>query len=249
MQHYRSSDFGSLPPGVKNLLILNGIFFLAKIALGSRGINLDEWFGLFYPGSMHFKPFQILTHFFMHANFTHILFNMFGVWMFGRLLEMVWGSRRFIYFYMITAFAAAFLHFVVVAIQVHKLEATLTPQDIEQVYLYGRDVLLQYTNFSVTEMNELNYLYNIPVVGASGALFGLLGACFVLFPNTELILLFPPIPIKLKYFVTFYGLFELYMGLRDHPGDNVAHFAHLGGLIAGIIIVKYWNKSRRDRFF
>lgn len=249
MQHYSSSNFGPLPPGVKNLLILNAIFFLGKMALGTRGINLDEWLGLFYPGSMHFKPFQILTHFFMHANFTHILFNMFGVWMFGRMLEMVWGSRRFLIFYFITAFSAAFLHFVVVAVQVYKLEAVLTPEELEQVYLYGRDVLVQYTNFTVPEMNQLNYLYNIPVVGASGALFGLLGASYVLFPNTELILLFPPIPIKLKYFVTFYGLFELYMGLRDHPGDNVAHFAHLGGLIAGILVVKYWNKTRRDRFF
>jgi len=248
MQNYRSSNYGQLPPIIKNLLIINAIFFLAKMALASKGINLDEWFGLFYPGSLQFKPLQILTHFFMHGNFTHILFNMFGLWMFGRMLEIVWGGRRFLTFYFITAFAAAILHFLVVGFQVYGLEQTLSPDQIETVYLEGREVLRSYQRFTVPEMNQLNYLYNIPVVGASGALFGLLGACYVLFPNTQLILLFPPIPIKLKYFVTFYGLFELYMGVSSHPGDNVAHFAHLGGLIAGILIVKSWNK-RRDRFF
>lgn len=249
MQHYQPSNYGPLPPGIKNLLILNGIFFLAKIAMASRGVNLDEALGMFYPESLHFRPLQILTHFFMHANFTHILFNMFGVWMFGRLLEMVWGTRRFLYFYFITAIAAGLLHFLVVALQVYRLEAVLTQDDIDRVLLYGREAILLGRGFEIPEMNALNFLMNIPVVGASGALFGLLGASFVLFPNTQLILLFPPIPIKLKYFVAFYGIFELYMGLKDHPGDNVAHFAHLGGLIAGILIVKFWNKNNRRHFF
>jgi len=245
----RGSNYGQLPPGIKNLLILNVIFFLAKMALGTRGIDLDEYFGLFYPGSMNFKPFQILTHFFMHGNFTHILFNMFGVWMFGRMLEIVWGGKRFLIFYFITAFAAALLHFLVVRYQVVGIEAGLTQDQIDTVYLEGREYMRTYGLYNNSGMNALNFLVNVPVVGASGALFGILGACFVLFPNTQLMLLFPPIPIKLKYFVIFYGLFELYMGINNHPGDNVAHFAHLGGLIAGILVVKYWNKTRRDKFF
>jgi membrane associated rhomboid family serine protease len=246
---YRSSNYGQLPPVIKNLLILNVIFFLAKLALETRGIRLDELLGMFYPGSIHFKPIQIFTHFFMHANFMHILFNMFGLWMFGRMLEIVWGGKRFLIFYILTAFSAALLHFLVVQYQVMQLEKLLSPAQIEEVFVAGRSRILAWEMYPSDAMNQLNFLYNIPVVGASGALFGILGACFVLFPNTELMLLFPPIPIKMKYFVAFYGLFELYTGIKDHPGDNTAHFAHLGGLIAGILIVRYWNKKRRDTFF
>ena len=240
---------GSLPPVIKNLLIINVLFFLAKQVLPSQGIDLDAMLALHHPQSQLYGPWQIITHFFMHGNFLHILFNMFGIWLFGRMLEYVWGGRRFLFFYIITAFSAAFLHFLVVQYQIDKLMVSMNYELIEEVRNNGYQVLRQHQAYIDPQANQLNILLNAGVVGASGALFGILGACFILFPNTELMLLFPPIPIKLKYFVTFYGLYELYRGLENAPDDHVAHFAHLGGLIAGIIIVKYWNRKRRDSLY
>lgn len=239
----------AMPPVVKNLLIINVLFYVAKMVLPAQGIDIEAMFALHYPKSQLFRPWQIITHFFMHGNLMHIVFNMFGLWMFGRFLEMVWGGPRFLFFYVITALCAAFLHFLVVNYQINKLMMVMDASDVNEVINNGFAVLREGKNYTLADAGQLNVLYNGAVVGASGALFGLLGACYILFPNTQLFLLFPPIPIKLKYFVTFYGIYELYRGVANSPGDNVAHFAHLGGLIAGIIIVKYWNKHRRDTFF
>lgn len=234
---------------VKNLIIINAIMLLATEALKRWGVDLTALFGLFYPQSEMFRPWQILTHFFMHGGIFHLFFNMFGLFMFGRMLEIRWGAKRFLFFYMITAFSAALLHFLVVHFQVqsimHQLDPVLVKKVIQDGPLY-QNIRYPYT---IDKMNALHGLINSPVVGASGAIFGILGACFVLFPNTILYLIFPPIPIRLKVAVTIYGLYELYRGLENAPGDNIAHFAHLGGLVAGIIIVKYWNKTRRDSFF
>jgi rhomboid family protein len=241
---------GAIPTVIKNLLIINVLFFLAKSVLPSQGIDIDALFALHHPQSQLYRPWQILTHFFMHGNFMHIAFNMFGIWLFGRMLEAVWGGKRFLFFYIITAFSAALLHFLVVQYQIDKLIAVMDFEMIQEVKNNGYAVLRNnqiYVNEPLA--NQLNILLNGGVVGASGALFGILGACFILFPNTQLMLLFPPIPIRLKYFVTFYGLYELYRGLQNAPGDYVAHFAHLGGLIAGIIIVKYWNRTRRSSLY
>ena len=245
--HYRPQS--TTPPVVKNLLIINFFFFAATIILGIKGFDLIHMLGLHHPQSNLFRPWQVVTHFFMHGGLMHIGFNMFGLWMFGRYLEMIWGGRRFLFFYTVTAFSAALLHFLVVHYQVQQIAVTLDPEVLNKVLREGSDLILRGRNYTDPTLHQLNSLINGPVVGASGALFGLLGACYILFPNTRLMLLFPPIPIKLKYFVTFYGLYELYRGLQNAPGDNVAHFAHLGGLIAGIIIVKYWNRTKRDSFF
>lgn len=237
------------PMVVKNLLIINVLFFIAKMALSSKGINIDEMFALHYPKSQLFRPWQIVTHFFMHGDFFHLFFNMFGLWMFGRILEMVWGAKRFLFFYTITAISAALLHFLVVNYQLNQLISTMDPSKVSEVLQNGFDAIRAGKNYVDVENAKLNYIFNGSVMGASGAIFGILGGCLILFPNTQLFLLFPPIPIKLKYAVTFYGLYELYSGLSNNPGDNVAHFAHLGGLIAGIIIVKYWNRNKRETFY
>ncbi len=243
MQHYRASDHSAIPPMIKNLLVINGLLFLAKVVFAQKGIDLDDSLALFHPSSIAFRPWQILTHFFMHANFTHLFMNMFGLFMFGRMLEMRWGAKRFLFFYMATAFFAAVLHFLVVQYEISGL-IELIPQDVYQGIV---DKTLQQS--ADPNVHKLYGLINGGSLGASGAIFGILGACLILFPNSIVYLMFIPYPIKLKVIVTLYGLYELYRGLENSPTDNVAHFAHLGGLVAGIIIVKYWNKTRRDSFF
>ena len=252
MQHYRSSNYNTLTPMVKNLIIINAIMFLATYVLGSRGIaDLKETLALYYPHpeSTMFQPWQILTHFFMHADMMHIFMNMFGLFMFGRMLEVRWGPKRFLFFYMVTAFFAAALHYLVVHFQVQSLINSLDPSLVDAIMERAYSKIPASDPAVIDQVRQLNQLVNTPAMGASGAIFGILGACYVLFPNTLLYLIFPPIPIKLKLAVTLYGLYELYRGLQNAAGDNVAHFAHLGGLLAGIIIVKYWNKTRRDTFF
>jgi len=239
----------TLPPVIKNLLIINVLFYIAKEVLPYKGIDVNALFALHHPQSQLYAPWQIITHFFMHHDFMHILFNMFGIWFFGRMLESVWGGKRFLFFYAVTAVSAAFLHFLVVQYQIDQLIAVMDPQLAQDVMDNGYAVIQEGKAYIDSQAYQLNILLNAGVLGASGALFGILGACFILFPNSELVLLFPPIPIKIKYFVTFYGLYELYRGLQNAPSDNVAHFAHLGGLIAGIIIVKYWNRTRRDSLY
>lgn len=173
-----------------------------------------------------FMPIQIITHMFMHANLGHIFFNMFGLLMLGSILERVWGPQRYLTFYMITGFGSVLLHMAVQAFMVFKATGTVNPT----MALLDAHPEVWGTYFSST-------------VGASGAIFGVLTGFGVLFPNTELYLMFIPIPIKAKYFVSVYILIELYLGIQMSSGDNVAHFAHLGGALFGFLLVKYWNKN------
>jgi membrane associated rhomboid family serine protease len=213
-----------LTPIVKNLLIINVIMFVASMALGD---GFSEMMAGHYITSELFKPWQILTHMFMHAGFTHILFNMIGVYFFGTYLEDHWGGKRFLTYYLLTGLGAFFLHFLIIYLRIQQVEPLLTPEQIATVYSEA--------------MANLNDLLNRGVVGASGALFGLLIAFGLIFPNVRLMLLFPPIPIKARTLALGYGAIELYLAL-SHPGDNVAHFAHLGGMLFGYIILKYWQK-------
>ncbi len=229
---YRSSDYGLIPPVVKNLLIINVLFFIAKFYFRTRGIALEGFLGMFYFDSPYFRPWQILTHMFMHGDLMHIFFNMFAVWMFGSKLEMVWGPRRFLLFYFVTGLGAALMHQGWNAFEMYNSMGTLTP--------FSEDL---------TMSSKAESILYTPVVGASGALFGVLGGFAMLFPNTELMLIFFPVPIKAKYFVAIYGIIELWMGLDNNPQDNMAHFAHLGGLIVGLILVVYWNKTNRNTFY
>ena len=231
---YRPTSFRELPEIIKNLLIINGLLFLATISLESYGIELTQLLGLHQFQSEGFKPHQLITHFFMHGNFTHLFFNMFALWMFGKILENVWGAKRFLIYYMITALGAAALHLAVSQYQIYEL-SNEAPNLIELAKkgLY---------NPSNENSLRLTQLVTTPTVGASGAVFGILLAFGMLFPNTLLYIYFA-IPIKAKYFVMIYGALELYLGLSNNPADNVAHFAHLGGMLFGFLLLKYWQKN------
>ena len=239
---YRPTSFSQLPEVVKNLIIINGLFFLATISLDSYGIDLTRMLGLHQFQSTNFMPHQLVTHFFMHANFTHLFFNMFALWMFGKTLENVWGGKRFLIYYMFTGLGAAALHLGVSQYEILSLESKINPYDLNIILENGQRILEGNQNYSNQIMGKLNLLINTPTVGASGAVFGILLAFGMLFPNTLLYIYFA-IPVKAKYFVIAYGLLELYSGFRNNPADNVAHFAHLGGMLFGFLLLKYWQKN------
>ncbi len=240
MDQFRPTGFNILPPVVKNLLIINGLFFLATLAFASK-IDLTDFFGLHYPGSQLFKPHQLVTYMFMHGGFAHIFFNMFALWMFGNALENVWGPKRFLTYYMITGIGAGLINLLILYFQIHHVEGQLAPDLIEQVKDTGYKILQENKNFVNPLMGKLNLLYNTTTIGASGAVFGILLGFGMLFPNA-LIYLYFAIPIKAKYFVMGYGAIELYSGIANNPGDNVAHFAHLGGMIFGYFMILLWRK-------
>lgn len=269
----RFTMFGGTPPVVKNLIYLNIIVFLATIVLKSQfQVDLYDILGAHYYQSSLFKPHQFVTYLFMHSinDFTHIFFNMFGLWMFGRILESVWGSKRFFLYYFVTGIGALVVNMLVQSIEFSHMASVIQNYAahpgwdsfntfIDKYVQYPSDQLkdfmtkFQYNPTNADYLDESKYILakvyteyiNVPVVGASGAIFGVLLAFGMLFPNTELMLLFPPIPIKAKWFVLGYGAIELYSGLSQ-PGSNVAHFAHLGGMLFGFILVKYWNKKRTN---
>ena len=236
----------NISPVVKNLLLINILFYIAQWTIPSFTQNLE-----LYPiSSEDFKPWQLATHFFMHSPYSigHIFFNMFALVIFGSQLERVWGAQRFLGYYISCALGAAVLHLGVNYYRIHIIEINLSLEDLELFRNSAYDAFQKGMNFKDPVLAQLNLLHHTPMLGASGAVFGLLAAFGYLFPNTELMLLFPPIPIKAKYFVIGYAALELYLGVSNNPSDNVAHFAHLGGALVGIIIVLYWAKNRNSFF-
>ena len=236
----------NISPVVKNLLLINILFYIAQWTIPSFTQNLE-----LYPiSSEDFKPWQLATHFFMHSPYSigHIFFNMFALVIFGSQLERVWGAQRFLGYYISCALGAAVLHLGVNYYRIHIIEINLSLEDLELFRNSAYDAFQKGMNFKDPVLAQLNLLHHTPMLGASGAVFGLLAAFGFLFPNTELMLLFPPIPIKAKYFVIGYAALELYLGVSNNPSDNVAHFAHLGGALVGIIIVLYWGKNRNSFF-
>ncbi|MCD6347668.1 MAG: rhomboid family intramembrane serine protease [Bacteroidales bacterium] len=265
---------GSIPPVVLNLLIINTLMYLGSTVFQGSGFDPIRSLALYYPGSDLFRPYQFITHMFMHGGFTHLFFNMFALWMFGRVLESVWGGKRFLIYYFATGLGAAALHTLVLWLQIgnlageaHALMNTPSP-DVFAMFIKEHFPKLQsevapfisswinspsnpaYINEATSFVQRLlDAKINVPTIGASGAVFGVLLAFGMLFPNTRLMLLFPPIPIKAKWFVIGYGVIELFSGILNQPGDNVAHFAHLGGMIFGFILIKYWNRTKRNNFY
>jgi membrane associated rhomboid family serine protease len=232
-----------LPPVVKNIIMINVLMILAYYAANSVfGIDLNSLLGLYFPKSEQFKPMQIVTHMFMHGGFWHIFFNMYALFIFGPILENVWGPKRFFIFYMVCGLGAAFTHESVIFLQYNHLVQNLSPGDLQVVLNEGTAYFHQGKVFTAPDMQSLQILLNTPTVGASGAIFGVLLAFGVLFPNTQLMLLFPPIPIKAKYLVAGYGALELYLAVTQ-PGSNIAHAAHLGGMLFGYILIRYWRKT------
>ena len=198
---------------VKQLLFINiGIFILTELAMP----NLRYILSLYYPTTDFFKPWQMVTHMFMHADFNHLLFNMFALYMFGTALESYWGAKRFLQFYLICGLGAMMLYLGVWYLEVSAFEPFM------------------YQQFLQTP---------IPMMGASGAIFGLLAGYGKMFPNSTIMLLIPPIPMKAKYFVLIYAVIELIFGISGIQ-TGVAHFAHLGGAIFGAAMVFYWRKNR-----
>ncbi len=226
-QRFSPNGFSMLPVVVKNLLIINVLAFLSSYTLTRFGIDLNDLCGLHFFKASGFRPYQLLTYMFMHANFAHIFFNMFALWMFGNVLENMWGPKRFLVFYLVCGIGAGLTQELVQYIQY----ATQLAQ-YEQVNLGG----------TVVSMDT--YLNMMTTVGASGAVYGILLAFGMTFPDS-LIYIYFAIPIKAKWFVALYAVIELVSGLGVTGGDNVAHFAHLGGMLFGLILILLWRKKQK----
>lgn len=228
---FRPQGFSILPVVVKNLLIINGIFFLATIALDYVWhVDLAQYLGLHYIGASDFKPYQFVTYMFMHGNFAHLFFNMFALWMFGNAIENAWGSKRFLIYYMVCGIGAGLIQELV-----QYIEVSTTLQGYDSVKIAANQIV-----------SMADYLNMMTTVGASGAVYGILLAFGMTWPESRIYIYFA-IPIKAKWFVIIYGLLELFSGFRGV--DNVAHFAHLGGMIFGLILILYWRRDEyKDKF-
>jgi membrane associated rhomboid family serine protease len=232
-----------IPPIVKNLIFINVIMLLAYWAVDSVfQIDLNRVLGLYFPKSEQFKPIQLVTHMFMHGGFMHLLFNMYALFIFGVVLEHVWGPKRFLIYYFVCGLGAVVIHESVLAIQYYHLANSLSPENLQTVLAEGTAYFNKGLAFEDPTMRNLELLLNTPTVGASGAIFGVLLAFGVLFPNTQLMVIFPPIPIKAKYFVMIYGGIELALAVGQ-PGSSIAHAAHLGGMLFGYLLIRYWRKT------
>jgi len=234
MADIRMGSFQSMPPVVKNLLIINALVYFAQTVFeNSTAFSITNMFALHDIHSVFFKPHQLITHMFMHGDFWHLFFNMFALWMFGAMLENVWGSKKFLIFYMACGLGAAFLHLGV-------------------LYREMNDVMAIFSQMPVDQQQELIYSdrfkVNTATVGASGAVFGCLAAFGYLFPNS-LLYIYGVFPVKAKWLVIGYAAMELWLGVRNSAGDNVAHWAHLGGALVGFILVYIWNRTDRRRFY
>jgi len=237
-----------MPPVVKNIIIINAVMLLMTyIIQATTGTDLNSILGLYFPKSEFFRSWQVVTHMFMHGGFVHLLFNMFALWMFGRVLEQVWGPKRFLIYYLVTGLGAAFFFELVQWIQYNKVMNLLSPEQLQYVYDSGIEAISQGKNFSDAQMGQLNSILNVPVVGASGAVYGVLLAFGMLFPNTQLMFIFPPIPVKAKYVVIGYAAIELYLAITS-PGSGIAHTAHLGGMIFGYLLIRYWRKTTKTLY-
>lgn len=241
-----ANPFSGLPVVVKNLLILNVIVFLIKISgLGNfGGTSMDTWFALHYFSSPLFEPWQLVTHMFMHGGFGHIALNMLGLFMLGPPLEYKWGSQRFLTYYLVTGVGAALFYSGVHAIEYYRLADVLGPEAMATIKSQGVELWAQGQNYRDVDMGRMNAILNIPMLGASGAIYGVLLAFGMTFPNVELMVFPLFIPIKAKYFVLIFGALALFQGLQDNPGDNVAHLAHLGGMVVGFIFIKVWKEKQ-----
>jgi membrane associated rhomboid family serine protease len=234
-----------IPPVVKNLLIINILFFAATYVAESKGIQLAFYLGAFYFDSPLFRIWQPITYMFMHGGFTHILFNMFALYMFGGVLETRWGPKKFINFYFITGLGALALQLAVQAFEVYQLTGSIVNYGAVTIDLAKGMAGANVAGLTAEQSNTLLEIYTAPMVGASGAIFGLLVAFGMLYPNVEMYIMFIPIPVKAKYIMPVYIVIELFLGVARFQGDSVAHYAHLGGALLGFILVKLWKDKNR----
>jgi len=234
MTDFRLGRSQVIPPVIKNLIIINVVVFLIQWTFENRGSNwMYDFFALHDIRSSFFKPHQIVTYMFLHGGFLHIFWNMLILWMFGSILENYWGPKRFLTFYIVCGIGAALLHLLVVYQELTPAFDSLNGLPIhEQIAIRG----------------DYHMNINQPTLGASGAVFGCMVAFGLLFPNS-LIYIYALIPIKAKWAVLAYVLYELFLGVQNNAGDNVAHWAHLGGGLFGLILVFYWRKTDRKNFY
>lgn len=229
-----------MPPVVLNLIIINALFLLVTKLFMDK-VNLYDLLGLFYISSESFQSWQFVSYMFMHGDFYHLLFNMFALWMFGAVLENVWGPKRFLTFYMVTGIGAGLVQLLVAFIRLQGLEGAISPENMQEIYANGHELWQSGRTYSNDAMASVHRILNTPTVGASGAVFGILLAFGMLFPNT-MIYVFFAIPIKAKYFVMIYGVAELYFGVTGTQ-EGIAHFAHLGGMVFGYFLIRYWREK------
>jgi len=243
MSRFYSGRLSNTPPVVKNLIIINVAMLLALFIFQQLfRVNLNGILGLFYFQSPMFKPWQIVTHMFMHGGLMHIFFNMWALWIFGKTLESVWGSQRFLIYYLATGLGAAFFHMLVNYLQfAPEIAALKSAYAVDRINMALLNEILQPGNAFYALGRDLIR----PTVGASGAVYGVLLAFGMLFPNTPLFIIPIPFPIKAKWLVIGFGALELYLGITQ-TGGSIAHFAHLGGMVFGFILIKYWNKFTRN---
>lgn len=231
-----------IPVVTKNLLAINVLMFLALIVANKNGIDLNNILGLHFYMSEEFHPYQLVTYMFMHGGFSHLFFNMFALFMFGRTLEYVWGPKRFLIFYVVAGLGAAFVQELVGAVRFYNLVEGVDADKLAIVFEEGAAALREGKNFIIPKLAELNLVLNSQTVGASGAVYAILLGFGMLFPNERMFVFPVPFPIKAKYFVIGYALIELYMGTMGTP-DGVAHFAHLGGMLFGFFLIKLWRNK------
>ncbi|MCU0380458.1 MAG: rhomboid family intramembrane serine protease [Chitinophagaceae bacterium] len=226
----RPGGFQVLPTIIKNLIIINALVWLAQITIGDGIFPVEETFALHYYKSVFYKPWQLLTYMFLHSpgNFFHILFNMFALWMFGSTLENLWGPKRFLIFYLLCGLGAAMVHMLAMGYDMSKLEPLFEQGSISPETFYGT--------------------MNIPTLGASGAVMGIFAAFAYTFPNSQLFILPIPFPIKAKWALLGLVALDLFGGVSNQQ-SGVAHFAHIGGAIVGIVLVMLWNKKNRNTFY
>ena len=224
-------------PIVLNLIIINVLAYLAQQFISP--FNVTEWGALHYFKSPLFKPHQLITNMFLHdaKSVSHLLFNMFGLWMFGSIMENYLGSKRFLLFYLICGIGAGIL-------------IQFTVPFSADVFINSSDgaAFAAKYNLSLPEALEV-YKQDYSALGASGAIMGVMAAFAYLFPNTELFIMFIPIPVKAKYVIPGFILIDLFGGLHQFAGDNIGHFAHLGGALVGFLLILYWNKTNRKTFY
>ncbi len=248
--------FSNIPQVTKNLLLLNIMLYIVSLVMASNGINLMQILGAHYLNSPLFEPYQVISHMFMHSlgDFMHILFNMLLLVMFGAHLEQLWGPKRFFLFYMASGLGAFALYNSIGVYELYHMKQEIIAQGYDLEVLnhkivnnYFEEIPLLASNSNELINNYINMSYS-NMVGASGAIFGILAGFAVLFPNTQLMLLFPPIPIKAKYLIGGYLVFEIYSSIA-RSNDHIAHLAHVGGAVVGIIIILIWRRQDRQNFY
>lgn len=232
-----------IPVITKNLLAINVLLFFATLVAERQGVDLNAILGLHLFMSDDFHIYQLVTYMFMHGSVSHLFFNMFALYMFGRTLEYVWGGKRFLVFYIVAGVGAGLIQEAVGLARYYSLVGEMNPELVSVVFEQGLSALHEGKNFVNPSMGTLNLVLNATTVGASGAVYAILLGFGMLFPNERMFIFPLPVPIKAKFFVIGYAVIELYLGVAGTP-DGVAHFAHLGGMLFGIILILYWRKKK-----